>query len=118
MLLSVLQVFGSISPPPGVSNYDNAAGGEIGIVAFFSTLLQIGTLIAGIYVLIQLIIAGWEYITADGANGANKVKDRFTYSIIGLVIIVTSYAIAALIGFILFGDATFIINPRLDSIVP
>src|SRR5688572_467683 len=104
MFLSVLQVFGTIAPPPGVSAYDDKAGGGIGIVAFFSALLQIATVIAGIFVLFQLILAGWEYITADGSSAAGKVKDRFTYSIIGLVVIVTSYAIAGLIGYILFGD--------------
>jgi hypothetical protein len=122
MLLGTLiaqanSVFGQISPPPGVAAYDDDVGG-IGIVRFFSVLLQIATLFAGIFVLYQFVMAGFEYITGDGsASSATKVREKLTSSIVGLVIIVASYAIAALIGLLVFGDATFIINPNLTSIL-
>jgi hypothetical protein len=114
--LAASNVFGTVSPPPGVQAYDAKAGGEIGLIVFISSMLQLVTVIAGVWVLFQFFLAGFDYITANGNTAANtKVKDRLTFSIIGLVIIVGSYSIAALLGLILFGDATFIIQPKLQG---
>lgn len=118
-LIAQADIFGKVSPPPGVASYDTQAGGGIGLIAFVSTLLQIATVLLGLWVFMQFFFAGYEYVTSSGDTGAhNKVKDRLTMSITGLVIIVGSYSIAALLGLIFFGDATFIINPKLESIVP
>lgn len=118
-LIAQTDIFGKVSPPPGVASYDAQAGGGIGLIAFVSTLLQIATVLLGLWVFMQFFFAGYEYVTSSGDTGAhNKVKDRLTMSITGLVIIVGSYSIAALLGLIFFGDATFIINPKLESIVP
>lgn len=111
-------IFGQMSPPPGVATFDTAAGGPdaIGIVYFASNLLQVATIIAGVFVLFQLIMAGYTYITASGDSGAhNKVKDRVTMSFLGLALIVASYTIAGLIGLLFFSDASFILNPKLPS---
>lgn len=104
-------VFGEIEAPPGVADYDKAAGG-IGLVLFLSNLIKIVTLAGGIFVMLNIIYAGWIYISSNGdASAHQKVADTVTYSVIGLAIIVSSYAAAALAGAIFFGDSTFIINP-------
>lgn len=109
-------VFGQVSPPPGVAAYNTASGGDIGIWVFVGTLLRVGTVIAGLWVLLNIFLAGFQYITAGGDSGAhNKVKDRITNSVIGLALIVGSYTIAGIIGLLFFGDALFILNPTITG---
>lgn len=108
------QVFGKIKPPEGVEKYDQLAGGGIGLLIFISRIIQIATIVGGIWVFFNFILAGLEYITSNGDTGAhNKVKDKLTMSIIGLVIIVVSYAVMALLGLILTGRADFFLNPQI-----
>jgi hypothetical protein len=106
-------VFGNIAAPPGVADYDSAAGG-IGLVLFLSNLIRIITIAGGVFVMVNILYAGWIYISSSGDTSAHeKVANTVTYSVIGLAIIVGSYAAAALAGAIFFGDATFILNPTI-----
>jgi hypothetical protein len=106
--------FGSIDKPPGVDNFDSGAPGEIGVLNFFSSLIQVATIIAGLYVLLNFILAGYAYITSQGDTGAHaKVRQTITNSIIGLLIIAVSYTLVALLGLILFGSANYFLNPTL-----
>jgi hypothetical protein len=106
-------IFGKVEAPPGVADYDAAAGG-IGLVLFVSNLIRIITIVGGVFVMVNIIYAGWIYISSSGnADAHTKVADTIIYSIIGLAIIVGSYAAAALAGVIFFGDATFILSPTI-----
>jgi hypothetical protein len=106
-------VFGNVTPPPGVAAYDAQAGG-IGLVLFASNLIRLGTIIAGIWVFFNFITAGYEYITAAGDTGSHKkVQEKLTMSVMGLVIIVMAYTVAGVLGLIIFGDASYILNPKI-----
>lgn len=120
MLLSTLiaqtpstcsSVWGCINTPPGVANY--GAGPE-GLIVFASNIIKLITVIAGIWSLFNLIFAGFKYITAS--NDVKAVETAWTsiyMSLIGLIIIVSSFTIAALVGFLFFGDPTFILSPKI-----
>lgn len=109
-------VFGVVNKTPGIEAYDAASGGNIGLILFISTLIRVATVAAGIFVMINVILAGFDYITSQGDTGSHKkVKDRLTTSVIGLVLIVGSYTIAGLIGLIVFGDASYILNPQIKG---
>lgn len=115
-LIAQADIFGRLSPPPGVAEYNRAAGGAdaIGILVFFSAIIRVATIAAGVWILFNLILAGYDYVTSSGDTGAHKrVVDRVTMSVIGLVIIVLAYTITAVISALLFGDAGFILNPRI-----
>ena len=102
-------VFGGITPPPGVREY-----GELGIIDFFSNVLKIVAVGAGLFVFLNVIYAGYLYLSGGGdSNTHTKVRDQLTYSVLGLVLIVASYAIAILVGVIFFGKADYIINPTI-----
>lgn len=116
---------GAVTPPTGVKNFDlraqvgngNSGGQNIGIIAFASNLLQLFAIIAGIWAMFNFFMAGYMYITAmSDAGVTEKVKDKITMTVIGLAIIAGSYIIAGLIGLVMFGDATFIINPKLYGV--
>lgn len=115
-LLTALQFFGTVSPPPGVAQYDTGAGG-FGLISFASNIIRLITIIAGIWSLLNVIMAGFKYITA--ANDAKGIQDAWQsiyMSLIGMLIILSSYTIAAIVGYIFFGDATYIINPTLVGV--
>lgn len=118
------QIFGKVQPPEGVEKYDQLAqqsgnAQSIGLLIFISRIVQLVTIVGGIWVFINFILAGYEYITSNGDTGAhNKVKDRITMSIIGLVIISVAYTIMALLGLLLTGEAGFFLNPEISGPTP
>jgi len=113
-------IMGKITPPQGVIDYniDSAQyGGRIGIVLFASRLLRIATILAGIWVMANFILAGIDFITnAGNTETMGKVKDRLTYSLIGIILVVSAYTVAGIIGLVFFGDAGFILNPDLETL--
>lgn len=115
-------IFGSVSPPPGVAQYNDLVGGvvggpdgeRIGLFIFVSRAIQVFTIVAGLIVFFNFIIAGFTYISSEGNPKAHEeVKNRLTYSVIGLIIIVCAYTIIALLSLLIFGDASFILNPQI-----
>lgn len=109
--------FGAIEAPPGVDSLNRQAGESgIGLVIFFSNLIKFLAIVAGLWTMLNFILAGFTYITSSDDSGAiSKIGGKLTLSVVGLAIIVASYTIAAILGLILFGDATFIINPKIPS---
>lgn len=108
------KVFGQVKEPPGVAAFNS--GGNIGIIAFASVLIRTATIVAGVWVMINFILAGYTYITSQGDTGAHKkVQEKLTNSVLGLVLIVGSYTLTALISWLLFGDPGFILSPTIQS---
>jgi hypothetical protein len=110
--------FGSITAPAGVKEYNDLAGGvgSIGILVFITRIIQLTFVLAGIWVVWNVISAGFIYLGSEGDPKAHsKVKDQITMSVIGLLIIVSAYGFASLIGLIFFGEASFILNPVIQG---
>jgi|SRR5579859_6735659 len=121
-VVDTTNVFGTVSPPPGVADFNaqapKLANGEqgIGLLIFFSNIIKLATIVAGLWVLVNFITAGYIFITASGDSAsANKVKDQLTYSVMGLVVIVLAYTLIALISYFLFGKADYILNPVISG---
>lgn len=109
-------VFGQVEPPPGVAQFNAQGGGGIGLIPFLSNLIRIATIVAGIIVFLNFILAGYKYLSSDGSAKVNEeVKNTLTYSVIGLLLIVASYTIIAIISLLLFGRADFILNPTISG---
>lgn len=114
----VKDIFGSISPPPGVAEYNQQAGPDgIGIIIFISRVIRVATIFAGVWSLVNFILAGWDYINSSGDPKAHtSVSNKLLNTVIGLALIVLSYTIAGIIGLVIFGDASYILNPKFESI--
>ena len=70
-------------------------------------------MVAGLFAFINLILAGFQFMGAGGDSKAiEKAFGKIWQSLLGLVIVVGSFALAALFGYLLFGDAGFILNPK------
>lgn len=87
---------------------------EGGLILFFSNILRLVFVVAGIYAFINLILAGFGYMSAGGdAKALTKSWDKIWQTFIGLAIIAGSFVLAALFGYIFFGDAMFILKPTI-----
>lgn len=105
---------GGVAAPTAIANINSTTG--IGLLAFISKLLNFGAIVGGIIVMLNFVSAGMMYISGAGSTETHtKVRDKITYSIIGIIIIVSAYTIVGLAGLIFFKDATFLLNPRLQG---
>jgi len=111
-------IFGTIEAPQGVSQLNDDSESGIGLILFISNLIKIVSVVAGVWTMFNFIFAGFTYVTQSGKSGEiEKIGQNLTNSVIGLGIIVGSYTIAAIIGLIIFGDASFIINPSIPTAI-
>lgn len=110
------EAVGEIAVPPGTEQITGASGADIGIIFFLSNLLVIMTVVAGIWSLFNILLAGLQYIGSSGDAGTHeKARTYITNSVIGLILVAITYMMGGLIGFIFFGDAGFLLNPVLPS---
>lgn len=99
--------------PPAYKNIAAGSGGG-GLILFFTNILRLTFVVAGIYAFINFIIAGYQYMTAGGdSKSLMAAWARIWQSLVGMVIVVGSFALAALLGQLLFGDPTAILSPTL-----
>lgn len=114
-------VFGQVRPPKGVGLYNTitqSGAGEqkIGILLFISNALKFFAVICGLLVFFNILYSGYEYIVGAGKTDVHaKVRERLTWSLLGLLLLIAAYLIAALIGLFIFGDPTFLLNPDLTQ---
>lgn len=83
-----------------------------------SFLLTLMTTLGGLFFLYQMIMGGINWLNAGGEQKkVQESRDRITQGVIGLIILVASYAVVGLIGTV-FGIE--ILNPGgfLESILP
>ncbi len=116
-------IFGIVTPPPGVAEFNKLAppvgttGQGIGIVIFFSNLIKISFVIAGIIALINIILAGYTLLSSGGnPKEVEKATNSLLYSLLGLALMVGAFTIISIVSFLLFGDASFILNPKIPVI--
>ena len=110
--------FGQVSAPPGVVGFNEQVGGDggIGIFLFIDSLITIFTVVAGLWVMFNFLLAGFTYITGAGDSGSHqKVRDRITMSVIGLVLMVSAYTIIGILGLLFFGEASYFLNPIITG---
>lgn len=108
------------NPLPSVyKNIGGTTGQAGGLILFFSNVLRLVFVVAGIYAFINFVIAGFQYMSAGGDSKAlGDAWNRIWQSLWGLVIIVGSFALASLFGQLIFGDPTFILNPKIYGPTP
>ncbi len=89
---------------------EKAASGET-FVYYFTTLWNTAVTIGAIAVLIMFLWGALEWITAGGDSGKiEKARSRIMQSIIGLLILVSSFVIIGFISQLFFGEEFSILN--------
>lgn len=109
---SIAQIIGEVNPPPGVDKYGNLLSG--GPTILISNLVKFAIVIAGLYAVINLITAGYGFMSAGGdpkkvAGASAKIWQTF----IGLAVAGGAFILAAIIGQILFGNADALLQLRV-----
>lgn len=107
-------IFGTIDNPLG--NTFGEAGGYASVESGFGLLLtnivRLITIAAGLWSFANLLIGGFTYITANAeAEKLVQAWAKIWQSLIGLIIIVGTFALTGIISKLLFGSYTTILNP-------
>lgn len=111
-------VFGNINNPLASGYGDlTKSGNNAGLIGLVNNLVALITVLAGLFVLVNFVLAGYIYLSANGqpqkiAEAGNKILQ----SVIGLAIVAAAYIIAALIGKILFNNPDIFLQPQLFSL--
>jgi hypothetical protein len=117
--MTLAGTFGNITNPfttlaPNVAQYNTTTGG--GLVYLISNLYKLFIVLAGIYLLFNLVLAGYAFMGAAGdPKLMQKAQERIWKSVLGLLIIASSLVFAAIIGYVIFGTDNWdiLINPRI-----
>lgn len=84
---------------------------------FITVIIRFIIIIGGLFTLWQFLSGGLAYITSNGEKAKiQEAGQKITTAITGLVIMVASFVIIAIISQLLFGDFTAILNPKFSSV--
>lgn len=101
----MLQIFGTISPPDEVSKLANGTTNGDGLFILLNKIFNLIGAAAGIFFLIQILLAGFAYISASGDQKKTEAAWAKIYqSIIGLLIVSSAFVLTAVIGKLLGMD--------------
>lgn len=109
--------FGNIQNPYNPSGLNvpaYVAAGTTGgaLILLVNNLLKFVIVIAGIYSFMNIIIAGYTFLSSPESKEIGKAWARIYQSMYGLLIIAGSFVLAAIFGWIIFGDATALLVPK------
>lgn len=109
-------VIGKVTPPPFIKlpGIDPTTGQLTGPISLLNSLLKLVFIVAGLWAFLNLILAGFGFISAGGdPKNVTKAWDKIWQTLVGLLIIVASFLLAAIFGMLLFKDPTAILQPKL-----
>jgi hypothetical protein len=112
----IQNVFGTIEAPEPVQRYGliGSPGSQGGPTAFISNIIILVTVVAGIWALINVLLAGFTLVTSDGdSKKISEMSSKITNTFIGLLVMVAAPLIAAIFGLFLFGRADYFLNPQI-----
>jgi TRAP-type C4-dicarboxylate transport system permease small subunit len=104
--------FGNIDNPLQ-SGYGNV---NTGLPRFITNVVTVLFVAAGLFAFFNLIFAGYSYLSAAGDKAKlEKALSSINMSLVGLVIMVGAGIITAIISYLLFGDASYILHPKITG---
>jgi hypothetical protein len=115
----MFEVIGNIPLPNALKNFGDIGEGESGIGKFLNLILQLLVVVAGIYALINLILAGYSFMSAgDDPKKVAGAWAKIWQTILGLAVAAGAFVLAAIFGQLLFNQWDFILNPKIPTITP
>jgi len=108
---------GGVALPNYVSFYPGS-NGSTGLITFISRLINLFVIICGMWSMFNFLFAGYTLISSQSdAKAMSTIRESLTMTAIGIAIIAGSYMLAGLIGLIFFGDASFLITPKITGAI-
>jgi len=113
----MLSIFGNIENPfdtlsPG-SSYTTSTDPGGGLFILLNNLLKLSIVIASIYAFINIIIAGYGFLSTTEPKEIGKAWSRIWNAMLGLLFIAGSFVLAAIFGYIIFGDPSALLVPKV-----
>ncbi len=106
-------VFGSITSKVPNKYGDINTSGK-GLALLIGNGLRLFFVVAGMLAFLNFVIAGFQYMMAGGdAKAIQSAWDRIWYSLLGLILMVGSFALAVLFGYLIMGDPFFMLRPQV-----
>jgi len=106
--------FGSISQPAGLSKYGTEPGPAIG--KFIQLGLRTLIVVAGLYALFNLVLAGYSFMSAgDDSKKVAGAWAQIWQTLLGLAVAAGAFVLAAIFGQILFDDPMFLLKPSIPT---
>jgi hypothetical protein len=105
--------FGPITLPGSLSTQTP----EAGIHNLLQTVIYVLLAGAGIYALINFILAGYAFMSAgDDPKKVAGAWAKIWQTALGLAVAAGAFVLAALFGQLIFKDWTFILNPKINPL--
>jgi len=96
---------------------DESSNGVLELDNIISTVIGVLTLVAFIYFVIQVILAGYAFISGQGdEKKIESARKRLTDGILGITIVVIAFGITALIAKLIGLDNIFDLPTIIDKI--
>lgn len=108
---------GCISPPDflnKVTVFDSTGKNFVLGITLVNAFLRLLFIVAGIYALYNFIMAGFDFMNSGGdPKKLSSAWGKIWQTMLGLLIIVCSFLFAALIGMLMFGDASYLLKMNI-----
>lgn len=113
--MNSLAQIGNINNPFNLfTTNPNLTNADTGLVFLLTAAFRAMIVLAGLYSLLNFVLAGYQFIQAGGdSKNITKAWERIWQSVLGLVLVGGAVVLGAIISWLVFGDATLIINPRI-----
>lgn len=109
-------LFSKIEPPSPIARFGQDPGQALGkMINIAINILIIG---AGIYTLLNLVLAGYSFLSAGGED-PKKIASAWAkiwQSLLGLTIAAGSLVLAGIFGRILFGRFDALLKPSIPTL--
>lgn len=113
----IFDVVGKIIPPDpftGATGKYGSYESKIGLISFFNNLIRLLIMLGGLWAFVNLILAGYGFLGAgEDPKRMGAAWQKIFVSMLGLLFILGSFVLAAIFGYLLFGDAGAILNPKI-----
>ena len=115
-LLAIENPFGSIKQPDALATkYGADVGPAVG--KFIQLGLRTLIVVAGIYALFSLVLAGYAFMSAgDDSKKVEGAWAKIWQTLLGLAFAAGAFVFAAMFGQILFDDPMFLLKPSIPGI--
>lgn len=110
---------GCLTAPTGVVALPtpDKTTGQVGlgpILSLVNIAFNLIFIVAGLFAFFQLIMAGYQFMNAGGdSKQVSAAWNKITQTFLGIIIMIGSFLISAIMGQIFFGDPLHFLRPTL-----
>jgi len=109
------QLFGTIPQPSALSKFGTVEEGGVGI--FLNRILVVLVILAGVYSVFNLVLAGYAFLSAgDDPKKVAGAWQKISLTLLGLAFAAGAFVLAGIFGQLIFGDPNAILKPSIPEL--